>query len=149
MTPGGAQRCTRTCTSDAACTTAGTRCNVSASYCVDDDTGRVCAAAATCNFGCLGNEYCTNTCNVGADCPNGYGCMAVGGQRICVRAEAPCDATDTSASIVPRDCDTTAQMLVSGCTLPCATASDCPQRAAGFASWTCDATGIQAGGRPT
>ncbi len=143
MTPGGAQRCTHACTSDAGCTTVGTRCNLSALYCADDDTGRACTVATTCNFGCLtSQQYCTNNCTTGADCPNGYGCMVVSNQRICVKAEAPCDATDASACIAPAACDTSAQMVVSGCTLVCASASDCPQRAAGFAPWSCDTGGI-------
>jgi hypothetical protein len=144
MVQGGAQRCTRLCTTTADCME-GTICETigASTYCAGDDTGRACTAAATCNFGCLtGQEYCTKNCATGADCPNGYGCMEVSSQRICVKAEAPCDATNTAACIAAAACDTSAQLLVSGCTLVCASASDCPQRAAGFQAWTCDAGGI-------
>jgi len=105
------------------------------------DVGRTCTAAATCSFGCLtSQQYCTMACASGSDCPNGYGCMTVSGQSVCVKAEASCDATDTSSCIAAAACDMT--LLVSGCTLVCNTASDCPQRAAGFQPWTCDTGGI-------
>jgi hypothetical protein len=108
-------------------------------YCAFNDTGLPCAAASSCNFGCLGS-YCTVACNTGADCPNGYGCTGVGTPpvRVCVKAEAPCDTTDTSACLGPAFCDVTLQMVVGGCTTYCTTASDCPQRAAGLSPWTCD-----------
>jgi hypothetical protein len=119
----------------------GTRCDVigGTTYCAFDDTGLPCTGASNCNFGCLG-AYCTVACNTGADCPNGYGCMGVGTPptRVCVKAEALCDSSDTSACVGPAFCDSTAQMLVSGCTTECASASDCPQRAAGLSPWTCD-----------
>jgi hypothetical protein len=34
------------------------------------------------------------------------------------------------------------QLVVGGCTTVCSSASDCPQRAAGFSPWSCDAGGI-------
>jgi hypothetical protein len=114
-------------------------------YCAADDTGRQCGAASDCNFGCLtSQQYCTVACATGADCPNGYGCAGVGtpAVRVCVKAEAPCDASDTSACIAAAACDASPQMVVSGCTLACSSLSDCPVRAAGFASWSCDAGGI-------
>ena len=81
-------------------------------------------------------------CNSGADCPNGYGCMAVNGQNICIKAEAPCATGSTAECIAPAACDESAQMVVGGCTLACNSAADCPQRAVGFSPWTCDAGGI-------
>jgi hypothetical protein len=112
-------------------------------YCAADDTGRLCNAAATCNFACLtSQQYCTKTCGSGSDCPNGYGCMTVSGQNVCVKAEAPCAMGDTAACIAPAACDTSAQMVVGGCTTVCNSAADCPQRAAGLSPWTCDAGGI-------
>jgi hypothetical protein len=139
---GGATRCTPSCSDSAACPS-GERCVAvgSEEYCVLSDVGRACTAASTCSFGCLtSQEYCTMACTSGSDCPNGYGCMTVSGQSVCVKAEASCDATDTSSCIAAAACDTT--LLVSGCTLVCNTASDCPQRAAGFQPWTCDSGGI-------
>ena len=144
MAQGGVQRCTRTCSSNAACW-AGTRCETIAGsmYCAADDTGRTCTTAAACNYGCLtGPQYCTTKCTTGSDCPNGYGCMSAGGQSVCVKAEAPCDATDATACIAPAACDTSAALVVSGCTTVCTTAADCPQRAAGYSPWTCDSGGI-------
>ena len=144
MTVGGASRCTRPCTSDSECWD-GTRCEspTGASYCAFDDTGRPCTAGSTCNFGCLtSQQYCTSICATGADCPNGYGCMAVNGQNLCVKAEAPCSTGSAAACIAPAACDTSLQLLVTGCTLVCNTAADCPQRAAGLSPWTCDAGGI-------
>lgn len=74
----------------------------------------------------------------GADCPNGWGCMLVGGQNVCVKAEAPCSAVDSSACIAPAACDESPTLVVGGCTLACNSAADCPQRAAGLAPWTCN-----------
>lgn len=59
-------------------------------------------------------------------------------QRVCVRAEAYCSAQDPSACIVPAACDESPTLIVGGCTLACASASDCPRRAAGLPGWTCD-----------
>jgi hypothetical protein len=139
---GGATRCTRTCTTTAQCM-ASTRCVTTGAeeYCVLADTGLTCTEAASCNFACLINQqYCTMACTTGSDCPNGYGCAAVGtpSVSVCVKAEVPCDATDTSGCIAPAACDTSLSLVVSGCTLACDSASDCPQRAAGLTPWTCD-----------
>jgi hypothetical protein len=135
----GTPRCLPTCSSNASCL-AGTRCeNVDGTqYCAGIDVGRPCVDGTTCNFACAqGPKYCTMQCASGADCPNGYGCMAVGGQNVCVKAEAPCSAQDASACIVPAACDESPSLIVGGCTLVCASASDCPRRAAGLPSWSC------------
>jgi hypothetical protein len=142
FTAGGAQRCTNTCGANADCAS-GTRCETigGATYCAGNDVGLPCTAAASCGFGCLtGPGYCTAACASGADCPNGYGCEGVGNPptSVCVKAEAPCSAADTSACIAAAACDTSATLLVGGCTLACSSAADCPQRAAGFTAWTCD-----------
>ncbi|HVY47276.1 MAG TPA: hypothetical protein VHB21_15415, partial [Minicystis sp.] len=83
---------------------------------------------------------CTVACVTGADCPNGYGCEGVGSPpvRVCVKAEAPCGPGDTSACIAQAACDVGTNMVVGGCTLACSSASDCPRRAAGLPTWTCD-----------
>jgi len=138
---GGTSRCTPICTDTSECPT-GDRCvTVGAEeYCVLSDVGRTCTASTNCNFGCLtGPAYCTMPCSSGSDCPNGYGCEAVGtpSVSVCVKAEVPCD-TDTSGCIAAAACDTSATLVVASCTLACTTASDCPQRAAGFDAWTCD-----------
>jgi hypothetical protein len=139
---GGAMRCTPSCASTAECWTGG-RCVAvgTESYCVLSDVGATCTASTSCNFGCLtSQEYCTMPCASGSDCPNGYGCEGVGtpAVSVCVKAEAPCSATDTSACIAAAACDTSATLAVAGCTLACSDATDCPQRAAGFQPWTCD-----------
>jgi hypothetical protein len=134
-----ARRCLPTCSSSASCL-AGTRCESidGTQYCAGVDVGRPCVDGTTCNFACAqGPKYCTMQCASGADCPNGYGCMAVGGQSVCVKAEAPCSSQDASACIVPAACDESPNLIVGGCTLACGSASDCPRRAAGFPSWTC------------
>jgi hypothetical protein len=140
MYVGGQTRCTRGCSSNSDCMT-NTRCvTIGANQlCVMSDIGRSCTTAASCNFACLtSQQYCTMPCTTGSDCPNGYGCEPVGdpAQNVCVKAEATCSSTDTSSCIASAACDMT--ILVSGCTLACNTASDCPQRAAGFAPWTCN-----------
>jgi hypothetical protein len=142
MTKGGGSRCTRTCASDATCP-AGFRCDDPGDgtlVCLMSDVGRMCTGPASCNFGCLtGPKTCTAKCATGADCPNGWGCESISGQNVCVKAEAYCDATDASACVVPAACDTTSpQLVVSGCTLACNTAADCPRRAAGLAPWSCN-----------
>jgi hypothetical protein len=139
MAPNAAKRCTRACIANTDCLTQ-TRCiNVAGeNLCVWEDTGRICNNAQACNFACLiSQQYCTTNCTSGADCPNGYGCMNVQNQNICVKAEAPCGPGDTAACIAPAACDTSASLVVAGCTLVCNTASDCPQRAAGLAPWSC------------
>ena len=103
------------------------------------DVGKTCSVANDCQFACVTSTgYCTSKCNVGADCPNGWGCQPVGGQKVCVKAAAPCGPGDTGACIVPAACDTSATLSVGGCTLACNTVADCPVRAQGLASWTCD-----------
>ncbi len=143
---GGASRCTRSCTSHLNCP-AGERCVLDATNtmtCAGEDTGRACTGGAGCNFACVNAQYCTHTCSTGSDCPNGYGCLGIGTppQRVCVRVEALCDASDASACIAPAACDTSAALLVGGCTIVCNSPSDCPQRAAGLTPWTCDGSGI-------
>jgi hypothetical protein len=138
---GGTKRCTPTCAGNGSCPS-GTHClNVDGtSYCAGVDTGRTCNDPSPCNFGCLlGPKYCTEPCFDGSDCPNGYGCMPVGGTPVCVKVEAPCTPQNASACIAPAACDTTSPTLaVWGCTLACNTAADCPRRAAGLAPWTCN-----------
>ncbi len=138
----GTKRCTEICNGNGDCPP-GMPCLDDGSgtkICAGIDTGRTCAAAATCNFGCLlGPKYCTNPCFDGSDCPNGYGCMAVGGSQVCVKVEAPCTPQMASACIVPAACDTSSPTLaVWGCTLACNSAADCPRRAQGLLPWTCN-----------
>jgi len=141
----GASRCTRTCTPTVGCL-AGERCLIDAmstQTCIGEDIGRGCNTTADCNFGCLTSQHtCTAPCTTGSDCPNGWGCMAVGSpaQRLCVQYEAPCTSTDTSACIQDAFCDLSSGLILGGCTGSCATDSDCPQRAAGAAKWSCDAS---------
>ncbi len=140
LTKGGFSRCTRSCSSNSDCP-AGTRCidDGSGSHCLGDDIGRFCADANPCNFACItGPNHCTAPCASGSDCPNGYGCMAVGGTDVCVRAEALCDGNDTSQCVVPAACDLSPNLILGGCTLACDAAADCPRRAAPLAPWTCD-----------
>jgi hypothetical protein len=113
---------------------AGTRCNQG--FCLAEDTGRACTQAANpCNGYCVNDLHCTSKCTTGADCPNGYGCMPFGGQRVCIRAEALCDQSDISQCASA--CNTN-QGLLTGCTTACTTAADCPQRASVLAPWTCE-----------
>ncbi|MEO7330511.1 MAG: hypothetical protein ABI193_18190, partial [Minicystis sp.] len=71
----GTKRCTELCNGNEDCPP-GMHClddGSGAKICEGNDTGRACAAASTCNFGCLsGPKYCTNPCSNGSDCPNGY-----------------------------------------------------------------------------
>jgi len=66
--------------------------------------------------------------------------MGVGSpaQRVCVKAEAYCNAQQTTDCIAPAACDETTKMIIGGCTLACNTAADCPRRAAGLPAWTCN-----------
>ena len=136
----GTLRCLPTCASNATCPS-GTRCeNLNGTqFCAGIDVGRPCVDGSSCNFACIpGPKYCTLQCSSGSDCPNGYGCMPVGGQSVCVKAEAPCSAQDASACIVPAACDESPTLVVGGCTLVCSSANDCPRRAAGLPAWSCD-----------
>lgn len=139
---GSPSRCTKSCSSDADCMT-GTRCTEvgAEKFCMASDIGRSCTVAGQCNFACLlSQKYCTEPCTTGADCPNGYGCQAVGAPpvKVCAKAAAACDSSDPSACIAPAACDEGLANIVSGCTLACNTAADCPVRAAGLPAWTCD-----------
>ena len=124
----------------------GLRCGLGASgerYCALADIGRACTSQTQCQSVCLvGQGYCTNECQTGSDCPNGFGCMTVSGDRICVKTGSPCSAGDTDSCIDSAACDQSAQLLVSACTLACSTAADCPQRASGLSDWLCDGGGI-------
>lgn len=137
------KRCTPPCNGvgvDSACPS-GTRCEAigSEQYCMLSDIGKPCSQASDCQFACANTtHYCTGVCNTGADCPNGWGCMTVSGQNVCVKAAEPCDSSDTSKCIVPAACDTSPSLVVGGCTLACNSAADCPQRALGMSPWTCD-----------
>ena len=121
------------------CNRAGARCLGGA--CVDADVGRTCSGAGDCNFACVTpGSYCTTQCTSGADCPNGYGCATVANQKVCVRAEEYCGGTTNTCTL---QCDT--GMVVSSCTLPCSSASDCPQRASILAKWTCNGSCVRPG----
>ncbi len=139
MVPGGIKRCTHSCSSNAQCPS-GFRCETigAESFCAQSDVGRACTTVGQCNFACLSPlDYCTSACTSGADCPNGYGCMTVGSSNVCVRAEADCAANATEC-VAPSACDSSPNLVVSSCTLPCGSAADCPQRALGLQPWTCD-----------
>ena len=138
----GASRCSLPCATDSECP-AGARClDVNgAQYCAAADVGKNCNSGAQCNFACIpGPGYCTVPCGSGSDCPNGYGCMPIGGQRVCIKAEAEADSCQPLGAnkkcVVPAACDDT--ILVVSCTLACDTAADCPRRAKGLSPWTCD-----------
>jgi hypothetical protein len=138
----GASRCLRACQSNGECP-AGARClDVNgAKYCAAEDAGKNCNNGTQCNFACVpGPGYCTVPCGNGSDCPNGWGCMPVGGQRVCIKAEAEADSCQPQGAnkkcVVPAACDDT--ILVTSCTLACDSAADCPRRAAGLSPWTCD-----------
>jgi hypothetical protein len=138
---GGVKRCTDGCASNAQCPS-GFRCETvnSETFCIAHDIGRTCDMADDCLFACLTtNGYCTSTCNSGADCPNGYGCMPVGSPatNVCVRTSADC-AADSTQCVVPAACDSSPTLVVSSCTIACNTAADCPQRALSLPPWTCD-----------
>lgn len=135
----GKKRCTRSCSSHDNCM-ADTRCT--GGFCLHSDIGRPCSSPNSCNADCLlvTPGYCTDACNGGLDCPNGYGCMGVGSppKKVCVKAEAYCNTGDTAACLGSSFCDTTQQMIVPGCTTSCTTAAECPQRALALPQWTCD-----------
>ena len=118
---GRPKRCTRPCTTvgaSAQCP-ANSRCEKFApigNFCVSSDIGRSCSSIDECQFGCLvAQHYCTSACSTGSDCPNGYGCMAVGQQQVCVKLSADC-SNDTTKCIAPSACDTTASLVLAGCT---------------------------------
>lgn len=129
------KRCTRSCSSNAQCPT-GFRCEDIANEqrCAAIDIGRSCSGVGQCNFACLSPlNYCTGTCTSGADCPAGFGCMNVSGNKVCVKTSADCAENNAQCA---GQCDSS--LIVSSCTMPCASAADCPQRALALPSWTCD-----------
>jgi hypothetical protein len=131
----GGKRCTRPCNSSAQCMT-GTRCGKDG-FCTFDDDGAVCNGNGQCNVLCVagpGANYCTSECGSGADCPNGWGCsQPIGGTRVCLRLDVDCaQATDCAGQV----CDNQ-NLVVSGCTIPCTSAQDCPQRGGNLPPWSC------------
>ncbi len=142
MVVSGTKRCTLSCLSDAQCPS-GTRCldPGGGAHCLGIDAGRYCNSATLCNFACLQPQnYCTLPCTNGGDCPNGYGCMPVGSpaQNACVKTEAMCSPSDTSACIAPAACDLSPSLILGSCTTACNTSADCPWRANPQTAWTCD-----------
>jgi len=140
MWKNGPSRCTRNCVTDGGCPS-GMRCSAvgNEKFCTTSDIGKSCVNASACNFGCLeGPGYCTAACGSGSDCPNGFGCMAVGNPptKVCVKASEYCEAQNTKACIVPAACDTNS-LIVGACTLACSSNADCPQRASLMTPWTC------------
>lgn len=137
MTPSGVRRCTKSCSASSQCYS-GFRCETEGAdqVCRASDIGRACNAAGQCNFACLSPlNHCTSECDNASDCPNGYGCADAGGTKVCVRLSADC-AADTSQCVAANVCDTS--LVVSSCSMACASAADCPQRASGLPPWTCD-----------
>ncbi len=135
---GGVNRCTPACNNDSQCLSGGRCLTVGAdTYCLMGDVGKGCSSASDCNFACITpGSYCTTTCTSGSDCPNGYGCMAISNKKVCVKAEEYCGSGGKTCSSLK--CDQS--MLASGCTLTCASASDCPQRASVLAKWSCQSS---------
>jgi len=135
MTKGGGKRCARACSSSSECPQ-GFRClnDTTGNFCLEDDTGANCTVADACNFACiLGPNFCTVPCASGADCAAGYGCMSVGGQKVCVQTERYC----TDGSACAHACDLSPTLVIGGCTSECTNAADCPQRAATLPAWSC------------
>ena len=137
MWVGGPRRCTKSCTNNAQCMT-GTRCETVGGerICVQSDIGKACNSHSDCHGSCLASRYCTSQCTSGADCPNGYGCTWLGGTKMCVKVAVFCGDPPHQCPGATSACD--AGMLVSGCTIPCSSDSDCPQRAAGLPPWKCN-----------
>lgn len=133
----GPTRCTRPCQNNTQCWPSA-RCMTIGNdqYCNFIDVGRTCTTQnpSACNWGCVSPGYCTQPCQSGLDCPNGYGCATVSNQKICVRAEQYCGNTTCTTLL----CDQSG--LVDSCTLNCSSQSDCPQRGLPLAGWTCNGT---------
>jgi hypothetical protein len=112
-----------------------------------DDDGGWCTDAGQCADACLYNQvtssgYCTSMCGSGADCPAQYGCFDTGSSgKACFRTDQVCDSGQWQQCLLQQLCDTQT-LLVGACTMPCKSAGDCPQRAAGMSpSWYCQ-TGV-------
>lgn len=113
----------------------GTRCS-NQNFCAFDDVGAMCTGKGQCNDTCAagpGANYCTAVCYNGGDCPAGWGCsQPMGGTRVCLKLDVYCTAGEQCAG---QACDT--NMLASGCTMQCTSASDCPQRDPHLLPWSC------------
>ncbi len=134
---GGRRACSRSCTSQADCAH-GHLCSP-AGWCEPSDVGTACSVASpdSCVLGlCLGRAggsgYCTRSCERATDCPAGYACTDVGGQRVCVDIEKPCTAGGT-------ECETGLCIAGIGCTASCRSAADCPTMFTGLGAppYTC------------
>lgn len=137
----GPKRCTKSCTAFAQCMT-GTRCETVGEerYCAQSDIGKACGTSDDCNSRCMTQRgYCTSECQTGADCPNGYGCTGVGtpSVRMCVKTSIYCGDNANVCAGGANACEHD-DIPISSCTIPCSSASDCPQRASALGSkWTC------------
>lgn len=160
---GGPSRCTFSCTSSQQCPQ-GTRCETvgGESYCAQSDIGKACSSGDECNFACLSDtqRICTSSCADARDCPNGYGCMNVAGQKVCAKTNIYCGEGGASQCIAQDAClpggpSAGQSMVADSCTVVCTSSLDCPQRAQGLDPWLCqgglckrpkDIFGPQAGG---
>ena len=96
--------------------------------CIFDDTGEECSSNTpeTCaSNSCLAlvsssTGHCTRSCSTADECPAGYACADIEGQRVCVDIELSCTS--------PADCLTGLCIPSLGCTSECQAASDCPRR---------------------
>ena len=137
----GPKRCTRSCTTSAQCMT-GTRCETVGGerYCAQTDIGKACSTNDDCNSRCMTlRGYCTSQCNTGADCPNGYGCTAVGDPpvRMCVKVSIYCGDNPSVCAGGSPACEHD-DIPISSCTIPCNSSTDCPQRATALGdTWKC------------
>lgn len=146
MFKGGPSRCTFSCASSHQCPQ-GTRCEKigGESYCAQSDIGKICTVGDDCNFACIESQgICTSRCDTGHDCPNGYGCMALGGEKVCAKVNIYCgedvpNRCITPAACIPADHSSSPgpNMVAASCSIACDSHADCPQRAPGLEPWIC------------
>lgn len=129
-------RCTEICVNNGECADDEL---CAGGVCQRDDTGEMCAVASatTCALGlCLGDMSsgeCTRPCDNAGDCPSGFACSEISGQRVCMLIETPCTGGGT-------ECRSGLCLSAQGCTATCRTAADCPRRATalGVPAYTCE-----------
>ncbi|MCD6498551.1 MAG: hypothetical protein J7M25_09670 [Deltaproteobacteria bacterium] len=122
--------CSRTCTSDRDCILTH-QCLQDATLllCQSSDVGKHCSGQSDCHQACLENSVthesqCSTVCASAADCPAGYACTRVNGQKYCVNISRACTQdTDciTGVCLAPYT-----SPPANACSAMCDTSADCP-----------------------
>jgi len=133
--------CTQYCQNDAQCPGPDVCVAVGeTSVCILNDSGQETSCdpdLAFCYKGIfltnkVGKCACTTPCNKAAECPEGFGCHAIGADKVCVSTGEVCSSEYNPCF---GECAGNLDVGVGFCTNLCIVSTDCPN------GWTCQAIG--------